>query len=169
MPFLSKRLSKALVWVIAISLLNLGCIVFHPESAVRDKHGYYIKHYGSCGIVALYKARSNFSDHSSREKISRDIQDSGNIVRILLSLVHHHSFYITWPHEIKNHLNKHGYKVEEIDDLQSLNEKDIAIVLVKGSVTKQQLHWMCYPDDHDIKTYFGENTEIVKIYLIEKR
>jgi len=168
MPFLNKRISKALIWVIAISLLNLGCIVFHPESAAKNEHGYYTKHYGSCGVIALHKARSNFSDYSGTRRISHDIQDSGNLARILLSLVHHHSFYITWPHEIKNHLNKHGYKVEEINDLKSLNGGDVAIVLVRGSVIEQQLHWMCYPNDDNIRTYFGENTEIVKIYLIKR-
>lgn len=165
----NKRLSKVLIWIIAISLLNYGCIAFHPKSAAKDELGYFVKHYKSCGVLALRMARANFNDHAKLKEISREIQNTGNLSRALLSLAHHDSFDITWPHEIKNHLNKHGYKVREINDFESLKEGDTAIVLIKGRFLSQEWHWMCYPNGHNIETYFGEGTKIIKIYLIEKR
>lgn len=84
--------------------------------------------------------------------------------------MHHDSFHITWPCEIKKHLNKHGYEVKELSSLEGLGEGDTVIVLVKGAVLRQEWHWMSLPDDRKgwIEAYFGENTEIVKIYLIKK-
>jgi len=152
----------------AISLLNSGCIAFHPESAAKDDLGFYRKHYRSCGVDAIRDAKSNFGERATYKNISQEIQKSGNISRSLLSLFHHDSFMITWPCEIKKYLNNHGYTIEKIDDFNSLKKGDVAIVLVKGASLSQDWHWMCYPNDKNIKTHFGEKTEIIQVYLLKK-
>ncbi len=46
--------------------------------------------------------------------------------------------------------------------------KDIALVLVYGKFISSEWHWMCYPVDDNINTFFGSNTKIDKIYLLKK-
>ena len=46
--------------------------------------------------------------------------------------------------------------------------KDIAFILVRGKFVSKEWHWMCYPVDKDIKTFFGPNTVIDKVLLLRK-
>lgn len=169
MSFLRKKLSILLVWITAISLLNSGCIAFHPESAKKDKDGYYVKHYWSCGPKAIYKSLRYFGEYKKRSDISKEIQSSGNITRSSLLLIHHEFVSATFPCEIKQYYYNNNFNVKELNSLDQLKNGDVAIVLVKGSILKgEEFHWLCYPNDKRIKDFYGENTEIIKVYLISK-
>jgi len=156
----------------AICLLNVSCVVFHPEQFQRDELGYYINHYNACGPVALEKAFEALGDENeSRVEISRKIQDKGNSLRTLLSLLHYDGLLVTLPKEIKTACKEHGYKVIELNNLDELKEKDVALVLVWGRIFKREAHWVVFPIDNEfrkLKEWYGEYTEIGKIYLLKK-
>ena len=155
--------------VLSLSLLNWSCAIFHPNEVRKDKEGYYVNHYWSCGPRALSKAFKELDIHLSAKKISQEIQDSGNLSRNLLSLIHYETVQITFPNEIYSTIKKHGFKVIELKQLEELKEEvDVALILVAGSYLKGQAHWVCFPVDSNIKKYFGENTKIIKIFLLKK-
>ena len=163
--------AKILLWAMAFSLLNIGCIAFHPKSLNKDSLGYYTRHYDSCGPVALERAfRLLGETQLDRFSISRDIQDSGNSVRLLMMLVHHDTILVSLPSELKEVANKYGYEMvktnKSLDELSA--EKDVAIVLLFGNVLKSESHWACFPHEKDIKAFFGPDTEISRIYLLKK-
>tara|TARA_Y100000310_G_scaffold295294_1_gene326477 strand:+ start:2668 stop:2910 length:243 start_codon:yes stop_codon:yes gene_type:complete len=75
---------------------------------------------------------------------------------------------ITFPTELKSILKKHGFRIVNVSDLEELNEnEDTALVLVKRK-NNLNYHWMCFPVDKNIKTFFGKDTIIKEIYLIKK-
>ena len=149
--------------------LNWSCALFHPEEVKKDKEGYYINHYWSCGPKALSKAFKEFNIKLERQNISRQIQDSGNMSRFLLSLAHYETVQITFPSEIYQVIKKHGFKVIKLKELEELNsEVDVALVLVAGNYLKGEAHWLCFPVDDNIENYFGKNTKIIKIFLLKK-
>jgi len=164
------KFHRAALWVIALTLLNIGCIAFHPESLKKDSSGYYIKHYDSCGPVALEQAFRALGEKSaSRTKISRSIQDGGNTIRHLMMLVHHDTILVSTPKEMKDVCNKYGYQMVEIKEFDNLNpKKDVAIVLLFGNILKGESHWASYPHAENIKNWFGPNTSISKVYLLKK-
>ena len=161
---------------LSLCLVNWSCSLFHPESLERDSDGYLILHYQACGPVALEKALNACANKNnikykrawSRKEISRKIQDSGNITRLLLALAHHEAIQITLPSEIKQVIKAHGLEVVNVRELKSLDEEvDVAIVLVSGSYLKGQMHWLCFPVDGNIIKYYGENTTIHQIFLLK--
>tara|TARA_Y100001972_G_C7606481_1_gene303979 strand:- start:301 stop:795 length:495 start_codon:yes stop_codon:yes gene_type:complete len=155
--------------LLSLCFFNLNCSLLNPEEARKDKDGYYINHYWSCGPKALNKAFKELDIILSEKKISREIQDSGNFTRTLLSLVHYDALEITLPSEIKTIIKKHGFNTLEIKDLNHLNENvDVAIILVAKNYLKGEAHWLCFPVDDRITNYFGENTRILKIFLLKK-
>lgn len=165
------KFHKILLWGTVISLLNFGCVAFHPESLKKDSLGYHIRHYDSCGPRALERAFKNLGEeHIDRAEISRKIQDTGNITRYLMMVIHHDTILVTLPYEMKNVCKKYGYKMVETDkSIDELNiKKDVAIILLFGNIIKGESHWASYPHDKDIKNWFGSNTSISKIFLLEK-
>lgn len=166
------KLRKTILWAIAVCLLNVSCVVFHPEQFERDELGYYIKHYNACGPIALEKALEALGDDSAnRVEISRGIQDEGNFLRGVISLFHYDGLLVTLPTEMKAACKEHGYKVIELDNLDELKEKDVALVLIWGRIFKKEAHWVMFPIDNKIKNFkewYGEYTEISKIYLLKK-
>ena len=46
--------------------------------------------------------------------------------------------------------------------------KDIALVLIYGRFFSSEWHWVCYPIDKNISTFFGPDTNIDKVYLLKK-
>ena len=154
--------------VFSLCLLNWSCSLLHPESLERDSEGYLVNHYWSCGPIALEKAFEKLNLNLSRKEISREIQDSGNAVRLLLSLAHHETIQMTLPSEIEQVIKDHGFKVINIREFGLLNERvDVAIVLVSGDYLKGETHWLCFPVDSNIEKYFGENTKIRQIFLLK--
>jgi len=151
-------------------LLNYGCVFFHSEYLKADKDGHYIQHFHSCGPRALRKAFSESNIHVTETELSKQIQSSGNLTRALLTLIHYETVSVTLPTEIKNTCSDYGYEVTSVKSLDSLDpKKDIAIVLVAGSIFKGETHWLCFPVDKNITNYFGKNTKIMKIYLLKKK
>jgi|LUMV01.1.fsa_nt_gb hypothetical protein len=162
------RRSKILL-IASLCLLNFGCVFFHPESLKTDTDGYYIKHFHSCGPRALKKAFNELNVRVTEKELSKQIQSSGNLTRVLLTLIHHDTIRVTLPSEIKSVCLDYGYEVSSVKSLEELDpEKDIAIILVSGNILKGETHWLCFPTDKYIKNYFGKNTKISKIYLLEK-
>lgn len=154
----------------ALCFLNYGCSLMHPDSLARDNQGYFKKHYYSCGPQALAKAITEIDSYKAVTQVSKDIQETGNGFRFILSLFHHEAISITFPSEVKDVCEQYGYEVIEINDFDGLDpEKDVAIVLVWGKVLKHEAHWLCFPVDKDIKSFFGEGTTISKIFIIKKK
>ena len=155
--------------ILSFCMLNWSCSLFHAESMMKDEAGYYIRHYDSCGPIALHRAFKKLNIQLSKRDISREIQDTGNNTRVLLSLVHHQTISITLPSEIKAVVKKHGFEITTSKELKELDPKvDIALVLVAGSYLKGEAHWACFPVDSNITKYFGEATRIIKVYLLKE-
>ena len=160
---------RKILLITSLCLLNFGCIFFHPESLKADADGHYIKHFHSCGPVALKKAFNELDISVTEKELSKQIQSSGNLARALLTLIHHEMVGVTLPNEIKNVCLDYGYKVSKAKSLDDLDpEKDVAIVLVARDILKGETHWVCFPVDNNIENYFGKGTKILKIYLLEK-
>ena len=154
----------------SICLLNYGCAIFHPEYLKTNNNGYYIKHFNSCGPTALKKAFNKLNIKITSTEISKEIQSSGNLTRMLLTLIHYETVQMTLPSEMKKICSDYGYNVRKVNDLQNLDsKKDIALILVTGNLLKGQAHWVCFPVDKNIGNYFGKNTKIQKIYLLDKK
>ncbi len=166
------KLRKTILWGIAVCLLNVSCIVFHPEQYSRDEQGYYIKHYNACGPIALEKAFEALGDNSAnRVDLSREIQSEGNAVRIFAALFHHEALLITLPSEMKKLCEKHGYEVVELENMNQLKSEDVALVLIWGKIFKREAHWIVFPADTKIRKaeeWYGGYTQIGKIYLLKK-
>lgn len=155
--------------VFSICMLNWSCSILKPGSLKQDEDGYYVRHFNSCGPRALRKALEEFGVFLTEQEISRQIQDTGNGSRVLLSFVHHDTIRMTLPSEIKDFLKKHGYEITNIKDLEELNKQtDVAIILVAKNYLKGETHWLALPQDRGIIDYFGKGTKIVKIYLLKK-
>lgn len=165
------KFRKILLWVMAVCLLNMGCVAFHPESLKKDSSGYRVRHYTSCGPTALERAFKKLGEKGvTRVEISRSIQNTGNVTRYLMMLVHHDTIEVSFPYEMKNVCNKYGYKMVEVDKtIDDLNpQKDVAIILLFGNILKGESHWAAYPHTKNLKNWFGPNTEISKVFILKK-
>ena len=155
--------------VFSLMFLNWSCALFHPEEVKKDEEGFYVRHYWSCGPRALSKAFKELDIYLSSKKISKEIQSSGNVSRGLLSLIHYETVQITFPSEVYSTIEKHGFKVIKLKELEELNPKiDVALILVAGSYLRGEAHWLCFPVDGNIENYFGKKTKIIKIFLLKK-
>ncbi len=160
---------KWLAWMLAICfiLLNPGCAIFHKEEFTR-KDGYYTKHFNSCGPKAIQQAILKIEKELvSRESISKEIQSTGNGGRLILASINYKALEITCPCEIKKHLKDKGYKIKEVS-FESLSKGDVAIVLIRGSNTFKDWHWITYPNYSKtyIKNYFASKTKIITVFKI---
>ena len=128
-------------------------------------------HINSCGPDALQKAFSKLGIETNIEALSQSIQKDfkcNNLVRDFLSVFINEARRITFPEEVIHVLEFHGFKVVKVDKLEFLNVlTDVAIVLVKKE-NILDYHWMCFPIDKNISTFFGNDTVIKEIYLITK-
>ncbi len=161
------------IFLSCLSFLALsGCGVFHKDYAKKDSLGYYTLHYNSCGPKSLQRALKNLGDSKTKTEISRTIQDSGNKLRSIGSIFHHQAVEITSPSEIKKAAKKYGYRVKELDKIEDLDTGgNVGVVLVWGCLLKKEAHWICYPvySAAQISNYFGKNTRITKIYILEPK
>ena len=153
-----------------------GCGIFHPP--LRDGDGYYSQHFNCCGPVAI-EAAINYYYHKQgivfytnpapRNQISKQIQDDGMYFKKFLSFFDRQVVCATWSWEMKKVVKTYGFELIDADSFEKLDpSKDIAIILVRGKFISKEWHWMCYPVDKDIKTFFGTNTKIDKILLLRK-
>ena len=128
-------------------------------------------HIFSCGPKAIHKAFLQFNIHISAQDISHAIQSNtscSNLLRDFLSALDNDARKITFPSELKRILKKNGFTIVNIKSLKDLNQsEDIALVLIKDRKSLNY-HWMCFPVDKNIQTFFGKDTIIKEIYLIKK-
>jgi len=125
-------------------------------------------HVNSCGPKALYKALKKLNHHITIKEISYNIQEGGDIARTLLALFDTEARSITWPSEIKAFLKEHGYILTEVKNIDSLHPKSVAIILVKKA-GGLDYHWMCFPVDAHIKTFYGSKTIVKMVLLINPK
>ena len=166
------KMKKKLAWLVALFILFaplLGCSFC--TGLKKNSEGYYNEHYYACGPAALEKAfleyygREGIAYCARRDLLSKQIQDSGMIGKEILSIFNKDAIQITWPHEIKMMIKKHGFKASSIKSLKELDpEKHIALVLVYTNLTNY--HWVVFPVDNPAH-YYGEGTKIHKIYLLK--
>ena len=173
-------IKKKIAWLASLLLvvapLFSGCGIFNPP--LRDSQGYYIAHFNCCGPVAIEKAINKYyrdqgivfvKNPAPREEVSKRIQDDGQVFKSFLAIFERSSVCATWSWEMESVVKKYGFKLISVNDFEKLDpSKDIAFVLVRGKFISDQWHWMCYPVDKNITTYFGEDTKIDKIYLLKK-
>ena len=159
-----------------IILLFLGCGLLEqfrePDSISELRKGYKDPHHTfSCGPEALEKAFKRLNIYISREEISHSIQKNhkfNSCVRSLLSIFKNEARKITFPEEMIDSLKKEGYSVKKIKKYSDLNETmDVAIILIKQK-NALNYHWMCFPVDKNILSFFGKDTILKEIYLISK-
>jgi hypothetical protein len=168
-PFIVRN--TILPFILLILIFICGCGAFKQGTFDTDNSGAFKRHYISCGPKAIGNALEEFSHLNltySDIEISREIQKSGNITRMIMSVFNQEAMEITWPHELVNFLTSKGFIVEEVefDDLKS---GDIAIVLIKKDF--HTYHWITYPTSskETIKNFFYPKNKIVKTLLIKKR
>ena len=125
----------------------------------------------SCGPDALQKALRAMGIHVSRKELSHSILKNhkfSTCVRDFIALFNNDARKITFPQEILNSLKDKGYSVKKVKNYSDLNKNtDVAIVLIKEK-NILNYHWMCFPIDGNILSFFGDNTLLKEIYLINK-
>jgi hypothetical protein len=128
-------------------------------------------HIYSCGPEALRKVFLRFGIYISAKDLSHIVQSDpscANLLREIACVFSMEGRRITFPTELKSILKKHGFRTVNVSDLEELSqEKDTALVLIKKK-SSLSYHWMCFPVDKNIKTFFGKDTIIKEIYLIKK-
>ena len=120
---------------------------------------------------AEYNKRAGITNgrHITPEEISKQMQDDGILLKRFLSFFDREVICVTWSREMKKAAGKYGFELIDVDKFEKLDpSKDIAFILVRGRFISQDWHWMCYPVDKNIKSYFGEKTKIDKILLLKK-
>ena len=171
---------KILTWMTSLLFvlapLFSSCGIFRPPS--KDRNGYHIDHFDSCGPIAIEKAINEYykrqgvvfaKNPAPRKEVSKQIQDDGILLKKFLSLFNKETVCVSWSWELKTVIKKYGFELIDVDDFEKLEpSRDIALVLVYGRFLSDQWHWACYPLDQDIKTIFGSNTKIDKILLLKK-
>lgn len=178
---MKKNNIKKISWIISFLFLFMplfsGCGIFNPPA--KDKNGYYIKHLTCCGPTAIEAAINEYyrkqgivfaKNPAPKEEVSKHIQDDGQLFKSFLALFDREAVCVTWSWEMKRVVEKYGFKLVSAQDFEKLNpKKDIALVLVRGRFFSSEWHWMCYPVDKNIKSFFGKDTKIDTLYLLIKK
>ena len=160
--------------IISLSLLGCGLLKQHKEPEHWKnlrKESLDPLHVYSCGPQALQKIFRRLNIEISLDSLSYAIQNDfkcNTLVRDFLSLFVNDARRISFPDEMITILKGAGFKVSEVKKYEDLNEKtDIALILIKkkGSL---DYHWMCFPADKNILSFFGNGTLIKEAYLITK-
>jgi len=167
-PFIVRN--TVLPFILLILIFICGCGAFKQGTFVTDESGAFKGHYVSCGPKAIGNALKEFSHLNvtySDIEISREIQKSGNLTRMIMSVFNQEAMEITWPHELVNFLASKGFTVEEVE-FNNLKAGDIAIILIKKDF--HTYHWITYPTNskQTIKNFFHPTNKIVKTLLIKK-
>ena len=138
------------------------------EQRAKNLDPYHVR---SCGPEALHKAFLQFGIYIDEESISHTIQSSpscANLLREVACVFSIEGRRITFPSELKSILKKHGFSIVNIGGLEELDKnEDTALILTRKKNTLNY-HWMCFPIDKNIETFFGKETIIKEIYLIKK-
>ena len=157
-------------------LLTNGCGIFYyvnesPAHRAMRLSGYDLCHLKSCGPIALSNAFKHLGLHETTMEIGKDIQDNDKShYREILAVVSHKFNEITCPPELERYCKHRGFKVTVVNDINRLATDDVAIILIKGHDDFKDWHWICYPENSkkDILNYFGNNTRIKGVYILNK-
>jgi|TARA_R110000751_G_scaffold116112_1_gene215675 hypothetical protein len=149
-------------------LQSISTSTLHCDKRVKSLDPFHIH---SCGPVALEKAM-RYSEHNSlasRANYSYYLQSKDFFLRDCLSVFDERARSITFPGEIRMILDKEDISFRTLKKLGEIQSDDVALVLVKENWSLTY-HWMCYPVDKNISTYFGEgDTTILEIYAFKFR
>ncbi len=105
--------------LVSFGLNNISCSILNPEWVEKDAEGYYVRHYSSCGPKALHKAFEVLDLHLSQKQISRDIQDTGNVIRTLsASLIQHRPVWKSSHSEIKQVAEQYNFNILNLNELK---------------------------------------------------
>ena len=158
--------------ILAFILAGCGALRTLDRSTYQnEKH-----HTLSCGPEAIYDALQSLREagfkikRASKEEISREVRSDNKcstITRGTLALFVYEAKAITFPCEITNYFKKRVINVNKARSFDELKSKDIAVVLVhqKGTL---HYHWKSYPSNNNILRFFGKDTVIKTVYLLEK-
>ena len=161
-------------FIISLTLVGCGILKQSKEpdhySELRKNHKDPL-HVYSCGPNALQKAFQRLGISISLKSLSHTIQKDfkfNTLVRDFLAVFENRARKITFPEEMLYILKENGFKVSRVKGYENLNKiTDTAIVLIKQKGTLNY-HWMCFPVDEDILSFFGKDTVLKEIYLINK-
>ena len=133
-------------------------------------------HIRSCGPEALYNALTSLKKTGSdikiitKKEISREIKKDNKLSAIsrgIASAFVYEARAITFPCEITNFLEKREITIKKINNLKDLKDKDTAVVLINKKDT-MHYHWITHPTNYNILNFFGKDTVVCRIYLLQK-
>ena len=164
-----------LVLVFLISC-NIGCGIFDPPH--RNSSGYYTVHFRSCGPLSIERALQSYfakqgihnKRHITSKEISEDIQKNSRPFpfngRECLVIFNKTAAQITWPSELIKACQTHGVNLKRVNkEYFNQNQDSVYIILVHKKRTLNNYHWLAHP--HTPVNYFGDQTVIDRIYLLE--
>ena len=164
--------------LIILFLFSSACGILKPPHV--DSQGYYTIHYNSCGPTSIKNALARYYTengikfkraYTTTKQISQSIQDNDLPfpfnARECLIVLDRDAAQLTWPHEIKMEMQRHGIKLRTVDmKYLKANPDETYIILVHKKWTIDQYHWFAYPNYAPLN-YYGDETVFDKIYLLE--
>ena len=175
--------------IISLSLITNSCNVIRQinedkRTAELREQGYDPYHSRACGPLALKQLLEKFNINMEPKEISKQIlanNEIGDSLRNILGLIDNDAMMITWPWEILStleyYLGEDKYAIisetktpakmaDYIHDIIKENKKGIALLKDRTSLNH---HWTAFPNEHDPLIYYGENTIVCGLYLVEEK
>lgn len=157
-------------------LLGCGLLKQQSEPARDSSHEKFYKdpkHFKSCGPKALSNILKTFNKESDVNFLSYSVQVNfkfNSFLRNFLAIFFNDEARgITFQEEMIYILEKNGLKVERIDDFGKLKDQiDVALVLIHERNTLNY-HWMAFPVDENILSFFEEETIVEDVYLVSEK
>ena len=172
-PNLVFNFAKSVIYSAVITFSFSGCGVFYslneePEwSRMERKLNRDPFHVNSCGPTALNDAFSHLGIKVTNLEISEQIQKDGSILRDVMSAFTKEARRITFPSEIKSQLKEKGFEFIRLNSFSELKPEDTALILIHKKGTLSLYHWICFPVEKNILSFFGEDTVVDIVYLIK--
>lgn len=149
------------------------------------EQGYNPYHLNGCGPNSLFELLSQLNINIEQREISRIILENhpiGNIMRSMLGLIDNESMRITWPWEIKDTLNRYLEKdkfkitvktgdntILKSDLIKYLFDNKKGIALIRNYANIFDYHWINFKDQPPPFAYYGKNTVISALYVIDEK
>lgn len=150
---------------ILLTGLLVGCGLFSPPAV--DEDGFYSKHYNACGPTSLSAAFNWHGIRSDgRAQISRKIQSHFSFRRDILTLFSPDAASITWPSEMISVAKEYGARLVEVDKESMMTDYISTYIVLVHRKWTFSYHWFAATALTPLD-YFGEDTVIDKIYLLQ--
>lgn len=169
-----RRKSVSLALLCLLPFCNSCGLLYYLNEPAPHKEmrrlGYELCHIESCGPDALAAAFKSLGINKTYVQIGKEIQDIDRIhYRKISSLVSHKFSKITCPPELLNYCRRQGLTIERIA-FDNLSPNDVAIVLIRGSNSITDWHWISWPANskEQIKEFFEEETRVLSVYKLSK-